>query len=88
MKQQREVRFLLDWWESGTEKYAMEPSDYGLSDELTLRLRRFYDHWFQHVDPVMGWDTEENLAIYHRDKEEVLQLLRDELSIDVNLLAD
>lgn len=32
-------------WESGTEKYAMEPSDYGFSEELTDLLRRWRAAW-------------------------------------------
>ena len=93
MTKPREVRFFLDWghwwplWESGTEKYAMEPNDYGLSDELASRLRRLYDHWFQHVDPVTGWDTEKNMEVYLRDEAEVIRLLRQELPSDVTLVV-
>lgn len=28
----------------------MEPSDFGLSDAITARLRRWYDTWAEHFD--------------------------------------
>lgn len=94
MTKAREVRFFLDWghqwplWESGTEKYAMEPSDYGLSEELTSCLRSLYDHWFQHVDPFAGWDTETNAEIYFENKADVVRRLRQELPADVKLVVE
>jgi hypothetical protein len=38
-------------WETG-DKYVMEPSDYGFSDELTDLLRRWHDAW----EPVASFD--------------------------------
>jgi hypothetical protein len=91
VEQLREVRFFLDWghwwplWESGTEKYAMEPSDYGFSEDLTSRLRLFYDHWYEHVDPVLGWDSKENERVFLRAKAELIHLIREELPTGVTL---
>ena len=45
-------------WES-CDKYTMEPSDYGLSPNLTGLLRACYDLWFEHFDSLDGWDTPE-----------------------------
>lgn len=93
MTQPREIRFFFDWghwwplWESGTEKYAMEPDDYDLSAELTSLLRHLYDHWHQHVDPVAGWDSEENLQLFIRERDEAIHLLREELPADITLVT-
>jgi hypothetical protein len=57
------IRFFLDWghhyplWEDGTDKYAMEPVDYGVSDELGERLRAWSRFWETHYDPFEGWDA-------------------------------
>lgn len=32
-------------WENFTDKYAMEPSDYGLSESIADQLRAWYDEW-------------------------------------------
>jgi hypothetical protein len=62
----RRIRVFPDWgrrwplWENGTDKYTMEPSDYGLSHELTTSMRCWYDHWASHFDPFDGWDSEDN----------------------------
>ena len=94
MTQQREIRFFFDWghwwplWESGTDKYTMEPSDFGLSEVLTLRLRRLYDFWNEHVDPFEGWDTEENFQSFRLDKREVIDLLRAELPEGITLKVE
>lgn len=53
--QRRLLRFFPDWghrwplWENGTDKYAMEPADFGLSEKLTLDLRDWYDFWEEHL---------------------------------------
>lgn len=55
----RRVRFFYDYghewplWESFTEKYTMEPSDYGLSRELTDVLKRSYELWIAHADAAL-----------------------------------
>lgn len=52
----RILRFFPDWghewplWENGTEKYSMEPRDFGLSEGITARLRCWYDTWVEHFD--------------------------------------
>lgn len=41
-------------WESGTDKYTMEPSDYGFSEELTELLRRWHAAWESVADFDIG----------------------------------
>ncbi|QJA00287.1 hypothetical protein [Leifsonia sp. PS1209] len=90
----RTIRFFFDWghrwplWESGTDKYTMEPSDFGLSEELTKRLRRLYDFWSEHADPFDGWDSEENFQRFDSDRTEVIQLLRSELPDGISLSVE
>ncbi len=90
----RTIRFFFDWghrwplWESGTDKYTMEPSDFGLSEELTRRLRRLYDLWSEHLDPFEGWDSEENFQRFDRDRTEVIQILRSELPDGISLSVE
>ena len=38
-------------WEDAHDEYVMEPSDYNLSADLTLRLRAWYDEWERGFDP-------------------------------------
>lgn len=51
----------FDWghrwplWESFTDKYAMEPTDYGFSPELTETLRQWQEAWV----PVANFDLGE-----------------------------
>ncbi|MFJ4169614.1 hypothetical protein ACIPY3_08900 [Paenarthrobacter sp. NPDC089714] len=52
-------------WENNTvehpTKYTMEPADYGLSRNLTNRLRAWYDTWEAERVYLSGWSS--------RDKE-------------------
>lgn len=56
----RVLRVFFDWghvwplWESGTDKYAMEPFDYGYSDELIEVLRQWQRAWMPVADFDMG----------------------------------
>lgn len=80
----RTIRFFFDWghqwplWENGSEKYAMEPSDYGLSPDLTRRLRAVYDSWLDHWD--CGWDSPEALAAWTSDRRQAVAILRREVA--------
>jgi hypothetical protein len=38
-------------WEDDHDEYTMVPSDYGLSADLTRRLRLWYDEWERGFDP-------------------------------------
>jgi len=50
--------------ESGTDKCAVEPCDFGLSEELTSE-RAWFDFWEEHLEPsAVGWDSPENKAIF------------------------
>ncbi|MFJ3394367.1 hypothetical protein [Leifsonia aquatica] len=57
----RDVRLFPDWghrwplWEAEPGP-DMSPEDYGLSPGLTVRMRRWYDEWFDHFNPGGGWD--------------------------------
>ena len=60
----RVLRVFFDWghvwplWENGSEKYAMEPSDYGYSPALTEVLQQWQQAWVPIADFDMG-ETEE-----------------------------
>lgn len=74
----RALRISFDWghrwplWESGTDKYAMEPSDYGFSPELVDTLRQWHDAWV----PVADFDIGEMSERPTTEQYERLQLLR------------
>lgn len=59
----RVIRFLFEYghpwplWESTSERYTMEPIDYGLSAELTAHLRDAYELWESNFSPESGWVT-------------------------------
>lgn len=59
-------------WESGTDKYTMEPSDYGFSEELTELLRRWYAAW----EPVADFDIGQPVAEPSEQARDELQSLR------------
>ena len=82
----RTIRFSFDWghpwplWEAG-HKYAMEPTDYGLSDDLTQRLARLYELWAGHVQPDGdGWDSSAAEAQWLAEGREALAILRREVA--------
>jgi hypothetical protein len=60
------IRFFPEWgcdyplWEDFTDKYTMEPGDYGISPELGRRLRDWARFWQRHLDPFDGWDDPGN----------------------------
>lgn len=85
----REIRFSLDWgvkyplWESGTDKYAMEPSDYNLSDDLSNELRNYVQFWNDHLvenDVSFDWDSSENEMLFDREGDRLLEWLRSEVN--------
>lgn len=82
----RVVRFMFDYghvwplWEDGTDKYAMEPSDYGLSPELTERLQSCYEFWETHHIPKRGWDAPESRHRWHAETDQAVAILRWEVS--------
>ena len=59
---QRKVRVFHEYgapwplWESGTDEYQMQPSDYELSPELTDELRRWGDVFQTHFHYLDEWD--------------------------------
>lgn len=60
----RVLRVFFDWghpwplWESFTDKYTMEPTDYGYSAELIKTLRQWQAAWVPIADFDLG-ETEE-----------------------------
>ena len=81
----RRIRFFFEWghdwplWESFTEKYTMEPSEYGLSEELTEMLRASYRTWIDHCEPFHGWDRPESEARWRHQSDQALAVLRREV---------
>jgi hypothetical protein len=75
------IRFFMDWgrdyplWESFTDKYAMEPGDYGISAELGRRLGEWARFWDRHLDPFDGWDSAENERTWLAEGDELVRLL-------------
>ena len=69
-----------DWplWESGTEKYAMEPSDYGFSKELTDLLRRWYLAWSATASFDLG---QTSVAPSEEDHAELVSLRRQAIAV-------
>lgn len=63
----RVLRMFVDYghqwplWETGSDKYTMEPADYDLSEELTGELRLWWDDWdINGSHPDHGWPSEEH----------------------------
>ncbi|PAY23037.1 hypothetical protein CEY15_10820 [Dietzia natronolimnaea] len=86
----RVIRFFPDYgrehplWESGTDKYAMDPEDYGLSDSLARRLAQWMRHWEANVIPETGWASAEAAA----ESERVGDALVADLQVEVSGFAD
>ena len=82
----RVVRFMFDYghvwplWEDGTDKYAREPADYGLSPELTERLRSCNEYWEAHRNLDGQWDAPENRHRWHAETDQAIAILRWEVS--------
>lgn len=82
----RVVRFMFDYghawplWENGTDKYAMEPSDYELSPDLTERLQSCYEYWEAHCDLEGQWDAPDSRDRWLADTDQTIAILRWEVS--------
>lgn len=83
----REVRVFHDFnapwplWESGTDKYSMDPEDYDLSQEsidLMRRSTRLYEEGIQ--PPDYDWVSPEKLHEYLDVMRQVVAQLRMELA--------
>jgi hypothetical protein len=66
-------------WESGTDRYSMEPEDYGLSADLTDALRSWYDDWNRNCPYDGTWTTMDHGRQWHRTGEELAGRLRGEV---------
>ncbi|GAB3560696.1 hypothetical protein GCM10027344_13780 [Spelaeicoccus albus] len=86
----RTIRIFPDWghdwplWENFTDKYAMEPTDYGLSDDLTELMARWYAFWENHCDPHDGWDSRESRTLSRIEGDRMVRML----IAEVNSFAD
>lgn len=82
----RVIRFFPDYgrqhplWESGTDKYGMDPEDYGLSESLAQRLAEWMKHWESNVIPETGWKSAEAAAESERVGDALVADLRVEVS--------
>ncbi|GAA1054768.1 hypothetical protein [Dietzia natronolimnaea] len=80
------IRFFPDYgrqhplWDSGTDKYGMDPEDYGLSESLARRLAEWMRHWESNVIPETGWKTAEAAAESTRVGDALVADLRIEVS--------
>jgi len=57
----------------------MEPSDYGLSVELTERLAVWNRLWEQHFDSASGWTSDEVREQWANSGESIIRDLRSEV---------
>lgn len=82
---ERVVRVFHDWgaewplWESG-DKYAMEPSDYNLSDPLTELLQECGQMFYAYNMPFDGWSSRRQEEIYLEKMRLAVEQLRKELA--------
>ncbi len=83
----RTIRFMFEYgqqwplWENGAEGGpTMEPADYGLSAELTERLRLLTECWQQHFHYETGWDSPEHLTTWKAQTDQALAVLRREVA--------
>ncbi|MCY1658879.1 hypothetical protein BFG51_08035 [Dietzia alimentaria] len=82
----RVIRFFPDYgrdhplWESGTDKYGMDPEDYGLSKSLGQRLALWMAHWEANFVPETGWKSEQAAEDSRRVGDSLLAELRVEVS--------
>ncbi len=90
----RTIRFMFDYWQrwplwetDAEDGPTMEPSEYGLSPELTERLRVVNEFWREHFHYETGWDSPENLAAWTADTGQALAILRREVA-DLAEVAD
>lgn len=71
-------------WESSTPErptnYSMKPSDYGLSDELADRLRRWHEEWDAQRLYEKGWDTPEQQERWDQEGRSIADQLRSEVA--------
>ncbi len=96
-RKRREIRYFPDHgrkhplWESGTDKYAMDPCDYDLSDGLSSGLRELMRFWNAHFTdshgPSFEWDSAENEQHYWEEGDRLLEQLRSEVA-DIAVVSD
>lgn len=68
-------------WETGAEDGpTMEPADYGLSPELTERLRLVNEFWQRRFHHEAGWDSPQHFAAWKADTDQALAVLRREVA--------
>jgi hypothetical protein len=74
-------------WESGTDKYAMEPADYGYSPELVQLLRDWRRAWIPVADFGVGETqeppTSEQYEQYETLSGQALARMREETAADI-----
>ncbi len=86
----REIRFFPDFgrryplWESFTDKYAMDPSDYELTPLLASDLAEYMRFWNAHFTDEVGtefeWDSSEHERQHRETGDRLLARLRTEVA--------
>lgn len=82
----RVIRFMFDYghlwplWEDENDQYTMDPSDYGLSAELTERLKACYEYWELHRDIENGWVSPESRRRWYAETDQAVAILRREVA--------
>lgn len=86
MTERRLIRVFPDYghewplWENTTAThdygYTMSPSDYGLSSELTDRIRAWYDFWDEHQDFDRDWDSPEDKVYWIAEGKDIAASIR------------
>ena len=70
-------------WENSTAErptnYTMEPADFGLSENLTHRLRTWYDVWDAENLYENGWSSPENETAWKAEGARIAEQLREEV---------
>lgn len=68
------------WETDADDGPTMEPADYGLSPQLTERLRLVTEFWQRHFHYETGWDSAEHFAAWKADTSQALAVLRREVA--------
>lgn len=89
----RTIRLSPDWahewplWELGSDKYAIDPGDLSLSDDLVSDLRAWHDHWEISFTPSMRWSTDAEGDQWRLRGDQLLDRLEQELWLEAEVVG-